>query len=557
VEISDSTILFFILSTFGEGDPSDNTSGLWHWIKNELPSLPDLKYIAFGLGNSNYKHFNKVVDVVSEGLERAGARALLPVARADDALGGTEESFISWKETIFAYFETKLGHTARQSTWCPKYIIGSFQTSDLAVTQKLRPIQELSSSSTSPVQALPISNTRLLSGESACKKCLHVEINISAFPTLSYKTGDHLILWPINPNVEVNRLLGLLDDQHNIHGPISIVSVDGSKPKVASATTLLDMLRYNLEICAPVSRELVGQLAQFAPSEKQALFLQGLATDRDAYQEFKAKHRPNLAKLIGLASCGDLTRWTSLPLSFLIEVLPVIKPRYYSISSSAIATPRVASLTVSLVDTTAGGVASNYLCGHHERNTSAYCLDGPQELLSGGKVYAQLRKSTFKLPALASQPIIMVAAGTGVAPFRAFIQERARLQQIGRRSGKMVLFFGCRHSGQDFLYREEWQDLQKELGEENLVIITAFSRQVPGDKVYVQQRLRENSALVTQLLVKMNANLYICGSAAMAREVGNVIAEVMKQEFGWEDSKTEEWQHSSKRTRKWQEEVWG
>lgn len=131
------------------------------------------------------------------------------------------------------------------------------------------------------------------------------------------------------------------------------------------------------------------------------------------------------------------------------------------------------------------GLTSNYLLAfkqaiHHEggpqphRHGLTYALDGPKNALQGGKVFAQIRKSKFKLPVMASHPIIMVAAGIGIAPFRGFLQERARLLSMGREVGRMLLFFGCRRSDEDFLYKEELGEMVR-LFDGKLDIVTAYS----------------------------------------------------------------------------------
>jgi NADPH-ferrihemoprotein reductase len=102
--IPDTKIVLFLVSTFGEGDPSDNTLEFMSWLKSTQVSLGNVHYAAFGLGNSNYKYYNKVVDIVVEALDGFGAKPLMPVGKADDALGMTEEDFLVWKEKLFQLF---------------------------------------------------------------------------------------------------------------------------------------------------------------------------------------------------------------------------------------------------------------------------------------------------------------------------------------------------------------------------------------------------------------------------------------------------------------------
>lgn len=149
----------------------------------------------------------------------------------------------------------------------------------------------------------------------------------------------------------------------------------------------------------------------------------------------------------------------------------------------------------------------------------------------------------------------MVAAGTGIAPFRGFIQERARMKQVGRACGKMLLYFGCRSPDEDYIYREELAQLQAVLGGQ-LCIVTAFSR-YKGKKIYTQDRILEDKNRMFGMLTEANANLYICGSATMAREVNNTISSIIKDGNAWTDEEIRTWYETKKKTRKFQEDVWG
>lgn len=106
--IPTTNLAIFILSTFGEGDPSDNAAAFWEWIEKAGVSLSNLHYMAFGLGNKNYKYYNRVVDVVSASLNKLGAKSLMPVGKADDAAGATKEDFMTWRDELFGFFRQEL-----------------------------------------------------------------------------------------------------------------------------------------------------------------------------------------------------------------------------------------------------------------------------------------------------------------------------------------------------------------------------------------------------------------------------------------------------------------
>ncbi|PYH95396.1 NADPH-cytochrome P450 reductase [Aspergillus ellipticus CBS 707.79] len=571
-QIPQSKLAIFILSTYGEGDPSDNTAEFWDWInKAQDVSLANVRYCAFGLGNSNYKFYNRVVDIVVQGLDRRGAQSLMPVGKANDAEGSTQEDFIGWKDDLFAVFKEQLGFEEGEMQYLPTLAVQeheSLEPIDLHHGEPDTPDGSKPSAQCSPVRPVTIANARELF-EASDRHCLHLDLDLSSVPEFSYKTGDHLAIWPSNPDAEVERLLQVLGLAARRDVSISIRSLDSAtKVRVATPTTAAALFRYYLEIGAPVNRDNVLGLASFAPTPEAKTYLLQLGQDKAAYANFINRTHVNLGRLLQLAA--PETAWPALPLSYLVETLAPIQPRYYSISSSSVIAPRKPSITA-IVSTTpvpenpeelVHGITSNYLLALSENRRDAthphgltYHLNGPSNALQGGKVFAHLRKSKFKLPRVGSSPLIMVAAGTGLAPFRAFIAERRQLQQIGREIGEMILFFGCRRPEEDYTYRDELAELQAALGD-RLRIVTAFSRQPDTPRKYVQDRITECGDAVLRLLDE-GANLYICGRAGMAREVEKTVGQAMQQAKGWSDSQWNDWSRAFKKRGKWQEDVWG
>ncbi|OCK75376.1 riboflavin synthase domain-like protein [Lepidopterella palustris CBS 459.81] len=569
----------FIMSTFGEGDPSDNSGAFWEWLlKSPNTTVASLRYMAFGLGNSNYKYYNRVIDVVVEALDKFGARRLMAVGRADDAEGATEEDFMAWKNDLFSVFRKDLQLEEREVAHEPIIAVvedDSLQPIDLHHGEPAHQRDNVkSAAASSPIKSLSVQNSRELFS-SSLRRCIHMELDLNDRPELHYKTGDHLAVWPTNPDVEVERLLRALGLSERRDIPISIKSLDPTvKVQVPTPTTTSVLFRYYLEICCPVSRDTILSLAKFAPTAAAKSYLTTLGQDKTAYAAFLTHTHLNIGRLLELSTSGDPNMiWSNLPLSYLIETLPRTQPRYYSISSSSVISPRAPSITA-LVSTSSlpnaptslvHGLATNYLLALSQSLTKAgsqphphgltYNLTGPSNALEGGKIFAHIRKSKFKLPVLASCPLIMAAAGTGLAPFRAFITERVRLKSMGKPVGKMILFFGCRHPDEDFIYKAELEEMEKVL-EGKLRIVTAFSR-VQGEKrVYVQDRMQEMSTDVLRLMSE-GANFYICGRASMAREVGKRVGEAMGKTNGWTEQEVKEWSEGVKRRAKWQEDVWG
>lgn len=565
-----SKFAIFIMSTYGEGDPSDNATSFLSWLDtNKMAQFPKLRYAAFGLGNKNYKFYNRTINVVVEALDRLGANTLMPVGKSDDSNGGTDEDFTEWKQLLFKLFREKMELQERLEQYEPTMCVVEDSSLDLIDLNIGEPIEAQTSKkgavAVSPIQALPIKVAKKLLNTTD-RNCLHLELDTNEFPELKYKTGDHLAVWPSNPTSEVQRLVNSLGLQTQTRNPLLITSLDRAVyVKVPSPTTWEALFRYYLEICAPVPREIILGLAQFAPSDSSAATLKRLGKDRDAYHELCSRTHVTLGRLLESVSPASGS-WSNLPLSFVLESLRTLSPRYYSISSSSIVSPKQISITVAISSDARtthiapiAGLTTNYLLAIEQSKRDGlvsgptYNLSGPNAALEqGGRLFAQVRKSKFRLPTLATHPVVMIASGSGIAPFRGFLTERARLSAIGREVGKSLLFFGCR-SSEDYLYQDELTEIQRQ--NENVEIVTAFSR--ASEKCYVQDRVQERDEDVARLLLEENAYFYICGSAAMARDVAVRLGECLRHRNSWNESELREWSEDMRKSHRWQEDVWG
>lgn len=536
----------FLLSTYGEGDPSDNTGGLWDWIRavaEKGVKLENLRYFAFGLGNSNYKYYNRVLDVVADALDAAGAQSLIPRHKADDANGGTEEDFQSWKDDVFALLR-RMGYEERSIEYQPNISVDETDNSDCTPVLTTSKIHQPSGTN-SAIAPLLIKSARELF-ITRDRNCLHMELDLGN-SNLGYKTGDHIGIWPCNPDEEVDRLVDILGLQGRRNGILTVTPRDkAAKVKIPSPTTIDAAFRHHLEICGPVARKMVLEIAQFAPTPKAKAILLELSQNRDSYERLTATKHITFARLLQLAS--PTKQWTTLPLSFVIENLLPLQPRYYSISSSSIISPRKITITALVVNKILPAQSAVVIPGL----TSNYLLATSN--LANTTILAHVRKSKFKLPITSSTPLILISAGTGFAPFRAFLQERAKLHAIGKPIGKIFLFFGCRNRD-DFIYREEIEKIQSQLGDA-LYVVTAFSRDGNSHKVYVQDRVGEHAAKVIEML-ETGANMYICGKASMAREVDRKLEHTVGKAKQLSEAEVKAWADGLKKRGKWRADVWG
>ncbi|KAL2836410.1 hypothetical protein BJY01DRAFT_258674 [Aspergillus pseudoustus] len=534
-ELPDDKVAFFVLATHGEGEPTDNAVQCFQFLAGDDVTfksgatigdqpLSSLKYVAFGLGNNTYEHYNATVRRMDAALTKLGAKRIGSLGEGDDGAGTMEEDFLAWKETMWATLADAMGLQERESLYEPVFCVtddDEKSTVDECVylgepTAAHREGRAKGPySSQNPYIAPIVESHELFTVKD--RNCLHIEISIAG-SNLSYQTGDHIAVWPTNAGAEVDRFLRVFGLEEQRHSVINITSIDTTvEVPIPTPTTYDAAVRYYMEVCAPVSRQFMSILASWAPDEPSKDEIVRLGNDKDYFHEKITKQCFNIAQ--ALQSITSKT-FSSVPFALLIEGVNKLQPRYYSISSSALVRKDMISITAVV---------------------EAIRLPGASHIVKGyDSIYVpvHVRASNFNLPSDPSKPIIMVGPGTGVAPFRGFIQERAALAAKGEKVGTMLLFFGCRRRDEDFLYRDEWKTYQDQLGD-SLKIITTFSREGPR-KVYVQHLLKENAEMVSELL-KQKANFYVCGDAAnMAREVNLVLCNIVSEQWGMSPERSEE-----------------
>jgi NADPH-ferrihemoprotein reductase len=560
-------VVMFILATYGEGEPTDNAVDFNEFItaddvqlsESNDPPLGNLNYVAFGLGNNTYEHYNSMVRNVDKALQKLGAHRIGAAGEGDDGAGTMEEDFLAWKDPMWSALAEKMGLEEREAVYEPSFSIVDREelTKDSHEVYLGEPNKmHLEGTAKGPFNAhnpyiAPIAESRELFAVKD-RNCLHMEVDISG-SNLSYQTGDHIAIWPTNPGEEVDRFMDILDLTHKRHNVISVKALEPTaKVPFPTPTTYDAVVRYHMEICSPVSRQFLATLAPFAPDEESKAEMAKLGSDKTYFHETVNVHHLNIARVMNTVSKGK--KWTNIPFSALIEGVTKLQPRYYSISSSSLVQPKKISITavVEKVDLPGRedpfrGVTTNYLLALKQKQHGdpspepfglSYEITGPRNKYDGIHVPVHVRHSNFKLPSDPSKPIIMIGPGTGVAPFRAFVQERARQAENGENVGKTILFFGCRRKTEDFIYEKEFEEYKKTLGD-NFELITAFSRD-GKKKVYVQHRLQERGKEINDLLTQ-KAYIYVCGDAAnMAREVNAVLGRILAENRGITEAKAEE-----------------
>ncbi|MCH2163880.1 MAG: cytochrome P450 [Marinovum sp.] len=468
------------------GTPPDNAARFVSWLDGAEPSaMKDVHYAVFGCGHSDWAAtFQATPRKIDARMAELGATRLAAKGEGD-ARDDIEEAFESWSTTLWPQVAEGLGldiDLPDATEAAPLFEI------ERLTDHEINPIADQTGTELMPV----VANRELQNTDASGRSTRHVEIVIPAGQ--SYRTGDHLSVLPMNSEDLVGRVLRRFGFTAEAQIRIRTQSEDHSKLPVNTPLSVHKLLSQMLELQSVASRKDVATLARHTECPMSKPKLEAMA-DAEFKTEVQGKRVSVLELLERFPAC-------ELPFGVFLELCPMLTPRYYSISSSGAAHPNTCSLTVGVVDERA-------LSG--EGQFKGVCSNFLKDVTPGDTVYAALRSTAdeFHLPKDPSIPVIMVGPGTGLAPFRGFLQERATLKAEGKDLGQATLFFGCRHPDQDYIYRDELEAFAAD-GITDLHV--AFSRQEKR-KVYVQDLLREQREQVWDML-EAGAHVYVCGDGA-------------------------------------------
>ena len=486
--------LLVIVSTWGEGDPPETAVTFYNDLMNGARELPKLRFSVCALGDTSYEQFCKIGKDVDARLEALGGSRIAP---REDCDVDFEEPYNTWVEAALSGFGPA--------------------TSSAPVVEGFAPVAGTEFGKKNPFPSELLDRV-LLNGEGTAKETWHYELSLAG-SGMSYEPGDALAVVALNAPDMVEGVLKAA----KLKGTEE-VTLKGGSPKI-----LADVLREDLEITT-ISKAVLKKLNDVVSSDRLAALLAD-----DAEDELRAYLWGRwLAEAIAdFAPDG-------LGADALVSVLRKLPPRLYSIASSPLAHPDEVHLTVASVryeahDMMKKGVASTYLA----------------DLVSQGDnvlVYTHANKN-FRLPASDDTPIIMVGPGTGVAPFRAFVEHRS---ETGAK-GKSWLIFGDQHYTYDFLYQLEWQDHLKSGALSRLDV--AFSRDQP-EKVYVQDRMIEQAKDIFAWLEE-GAHFYVCGDVSrMAHDVNDALITVVETQGGKSREEAEAYVEALKKAKRYQRDVY-
>lgn len=484
-----------IVSTHGEGDPPFQAKAMYDYLHaKRAPELNELEYAVLALGDSSYYHFCKTGKDVDTRLNELGAKRLKEINCSDVDLKASDEQWL--KELL-----NSLKQPSDGSTTLPLN-----ESASISPATVLQPY-----SKKYPYNAGVLEKINL-HGRGSERTTLHIELQADG---LKYEPGDSVGILPVNSTTLVNEAL-------------STTGLDGATEVELQGKRipLKEALLNHLEI-GKLNPDVLKKYVQLFPDSKAATHL----TDSKTLQEYLYGR-----DLVDLLSAYP----EKLTAQQLVDLLKPLQPRYYSIASSPLAYPGELHLTVALVE-----YQSN------RRTKNGTCTGFLSEVLLENDTVPVFIESNpnFRLPANPSTSIIMIGAGTGIAPFRAFIQER----ELTPEAGKSWLFFGNRHFETEFLYQTEWQHYLKSGVLTRMDV--AFSRD-SDQPVYVQHRLLENGKELYDWISE-GAHVYICGDMRkMAADVQLALSELLQQYGGLDPEQAQQELDQMQRERRLQLDVY-
>jgi cytochrome P450/NADPH-cytochrome P450 reductase len=533
-----------IVTASYNGTPPDNADQFCHWL-NE-PSLAadaftGVNYTVFGCGNREWAStYQAIPRLVDSQMEKHGATRIYP--RGEGDAGGDFDSAVeAWYQPLWSALATALSLELGAAAPVPSAPSQLYEVERLGEVEALDPFV-----ASVGARGMRILHTRELqhkdSPHPSERSTRHIEV---ALPTgMSYQTGDHLGVLARNCSAQVKRVTAHF--QFDKASQVRLHKTDTRRTHlpIDEPIGVYDLLAEYVELQEPVTRTQLKRMVEYTQDPvEQAKLLELSGEDEQSIARYRGEVLARRKSLIDLLeeypSC-------TLPFSVYLELLSPLHLRYYSISSSPLVEQDRCSITVGVVR---GPAKSGH--GTFEGVCSTYL----SEREPGDIVYAFVKdtKSRFRLPENPQTPMIMIGPGTGLAPFRGFLQERAALKAQGKEVGKSLLYFGCRHPEQDFIYEDELHAFAEQ-GITDLSV--AFSR-LDGKKTYVQDKIKEDQDKVWQLLQE-GAIIYICGDASkMAPDVRKAFAAIYQAKMGASEQEANRWLDELTAHNRYLVDVWG
>ncbi|QFQ32591.1 assimilatory sulfite reductase (NADPH) flavoprotein subunit [Buchnera aphidicola (Aphis fabae)] len=494
-KINNEKFLILIISTQGEGEPPEEALSLYKFIMSKrAPKLNNLQYSVFALGDSSYNLFCQAGKDFDKRFDELGGKKLLNRLDVDIEY---EDDYIKWS----------------------KELLITINKIDISFSTSFASKKDFFSNKTSiytkynPAIATILTNQKI-TGRNSTKDIRHIELNISNL-NLKYTPGDALGIWYQNNNDLVKKILKLL----------SIKTSDVIKIKNKNIN-ISDALKNNFEL----TNNTKNIVKKYADITQNKFLKEIILSDKDL--DNYVKNTPLINMIIDYPQKIDSQKF--------VDILRPLTPRLYSISSSQSEINDEIHITVSVVKKIISGCV--HLGGASGYLSELLNIDDPV------KVFVE-KNNNFRLPQNINTPIIMIGSGTGIAPYRSFIQQRDN----DNATGENWIFFGNPNFTEDFLYQIEWQ---KYLKNRILTKMTLAWSRDQEKKIYIQDKIRENGQEIWKWIEK-NAHIYICGNASkMAKDVEEALLDIISQNGSMSIESSNEFLNNLRLNKRYQRDVY-
>ncbi|CAE7795397.1 PFOR, partial [Symbiodinium necroappetens] len=516
-ELPNQKIVILVVSTCGLGEYPANCKQTWMKLQSqELPMswLSGTKFAVFGLGDSTYSQFCVAAIGFDTRLGELGAQRMLKRGVGDDR--DEDRYYTGWEAWLPELWQVlgvpQLPLSQEVPTPCYRVDVsaGSVEKPPVKDDDIVPP----------GATKLTLLHNSVLTGDAKYDRDIrHYEFKIEG-TSVSYKTGESLAIWPRNP---IDKVLQFCTDMGLDAGQqLRVLPLEGARNWCPMDLNVRQLFSHVLDIFGKPNRKFFETLSLFAKDEKERSQLrsivensaEGQALYRDLTHDF-AHHADVLRKFQSARP----------PIEQLLNMIPVLKPRSYSIASSPLMHPDKIQLCVVLVD---------WKVESTQELRIGECTGYMRDQQPGASIMCAVRSSAIVLPKEPSSPVLMAGMGTGLAPWRAVTQERICQHRQGQKVGPCMLFFGARYAV-EYLYKDEFESYVKE---GVLSMHTAFSRE-QARKIYVQHRIMEAGEKVAEYMLRQNGHFYVCGSARQVPEdIYTAMKEVMmaNERVGEEDA---------------------
>jgi len=495
-----------VISTCGQGEFPANSHSFWKKLQDPtlpLSHLEGVKFSVFGLGDSTYSLFCVAAEAIDVRMEELGATRILNRGIGDDR---AEDRYYTgwddWTPQLWRAMQAPAKPLVRE---IPKPVYELSVLEGDAKTENT-PYEKLV-----PVGAVPLKLTEntLLTPEGYDRDIRHYVFEIKGTP-VRYNVGDCLAIFPRNSRESVDEFCAMYG--LNPEDELRITSLPDARNPIPDELKVRQLFECVLDIYGKPNRRFYDQLALFAKDEEEKKTLETLTSDDPKGKEMYRNMSEDMVNHVDVLKAFPSAR---PPLDQLMNMIPVIKPRSYSIASSPLMHPDAIELCVVAVDWEVPSKAETRfgLCTSYMKTQAA-----------GATVMCSVKASSIVLPADDKAPIIMAGMGTGLAPWRALTQHKVMQKQAGIEVGPCWFFYGARKAATEYLYREEFEKYEA-MGV--LHMRTAFSRD-QARKIYVQHRITENAEDVYRMMEHENGSFYVCGSSRnVPEDIYNAMKEVM------------------------------